>query len=342
LANYTPILRWKRGERVGVQRLGVATRAGVTPLFMIAPDQFKQKPATAGTAARTAAQAFVAEVQTAWGTSPFYLDASGLTPTAAHPNPLVDIATAARAAGLQLIPATRLTASGAYQADVSLVALVDGRGVALRVDMQGMTSASAWTSSWPHSLGDTDLIVDFADQIQIVAGMGATINHAFATLHAGTAWRTVSVAGSSIPANLTGYAAGLHRIGRAEWALWTNLNAASLPYQVHFGDYATVPLAAPPAGIAWGFPISVRYTLPTEFLICRGVGTTGFGGVDMDVQLSGHARSIVGFAGRTPLPGCWGDQRIDAIAAGGSPGNLETWVQISTNRHIEITRSILP
>lgn len=342
LARYTPILRWKRGERVGVQKLTSAGKTGVTPLFLIAPDQFKQKTATGSKPARSAAEAFADEIKTAWGSTPFYLDASALAPSAAHPNPLIDIANAARIIGLNLIPATRLTATAAYQADVVAVATADARGVALRVDMQGLTSAASWSTAWPHALSDTDLIADFADQIGFVAALGAAVNTAFSSLHSATLWRSISVAGSSIPANLTGYTAGLHPIVRSEWSLWQQLNAASLPYQIHFGDYATIPLAAPPAGIAWGFPISVRYTLPGHFLICRGVGTTGFGGVDMDVQLSGHATSITMYPQRNALSHCWGDQRIDAIAAGGSPGNLETWVQISTNRHIEITRNRLP
>ena len=342
MAQYTPILRWKRGERVGVQRLTPAGKTDVTPLFLIAPDQFKEKPATASAPVRSAAEALAAELKTAWGTTPFYLDASALVPSAAHTNPLVDIANAARVIGLQLIPATRLTATAAYQADVLAVATVDTRGVALRVDMQGLTSAASWTTAWPHALGATDLIADFADQIGVVAALGAAVNTAFSSLHSATLWRSVTVAGSSIPANLTGYAAGLHPIIRSEWSLWDQLNSASLPYQIHFGDYATIPLAAPPAGIDWGFPISVRYTLPGHFLICRGVGTTGFGGVTMDVQLSGHATSITMYAHRNALAHCWGDQRIDAIAGGGSPGNLESWVQISTNRHIEITRNRLP
>jgi hypothetical protein len=65
--------------------------------------------------------------------------------------------------------------------------------------------------------------------------------------------------------------------------------------------------------------------------------------VDMDVQLLGHARTIRGYAGRGALTHCWGDEKIDRIAARtDGPGNLETWVQIGVNRHIELVRSRLP
>lgn len=75
----------------------------------------------------------------------------------------------------------------------------------------------------------------------------------------------------------------------------------------------------------------------------QGVGTTGYYGVDMDQQLLGHAQNIVNFANRGPLAHCWGDAEVDAIAAGSKPpSNLERWVQIGVNRHIELIRANLP
>jgi hypothetical protein len=136
--------------------------------------------------------------------------------------------------------------------------------------------------------------------------------------------------------------AGLHTIPREEVQLWSDIANAGLPYRIDFGDYATPPIAEPPPAIAWGYPINVRYTLAKDFLICRGVKTTGFGGVDMDTQLIGHAQSIVAYTQRGPI-NCWADNYIDQIAAKTiGPGNLETWVQIGINRHIELVRSLLP
>ena len=146
-----------------------------------------------------------------------------------------------------------------------------------------------------------------------------------------------------MPENFTGLVAGKHIIPRSEVALWQMLAAAQLPYQIDFGDYASISTTPPPSGIAWGFPINVRYTLATDFLVCRGVATTGFGGVDMAPQLTSHANTIRQHAGRTPLAHCWADGVIDAIAANGaSPQGLEHWVQLGVNRHVELVRHLLP
>jgi hypothetical protein len=191
-------------------------------------------------------------------------------------------------------------------------------------------------------LSDTDLIADFMDNVGTVAALGASLEHAFQNLHASTRWRTVAIAGTSMPENFGGLVRGLHTIPRVEWQLWQRLVNAGLPFRVDYGDYATVALVPPPEGIAWGYPINVRYTLTSDFLICRGVGTTGINGVDMEPQLIGHAQSIVAFPQRGRIA-CWADKVIDAIAARvEGPGNLEKWVQISVNRHIESVRVNLP
>lgn len=326
---YIPILRPKRGERVGLRNVSLAGRQDVLPLFVLVAGQVPRN--------------LVAEIKTAWGTAPFYLDASALVIPAGQQHPLVNIAAQARAAGLSLIPSTRVTAPQVYHHAMVSVARMDQRGAAVRVDLQGLTSASTWANAWPIPLDKTDLIADFTDNIGVVAALGTSVNHAFANLHGRGNWRTVTIAGTSMPDNFSGYQAGIHMLSRAEVSLWQQISALNLPYRVDYGDYATVPVNPPPQGIAWGFPINVRYTLDRHFLIGRGVGTTGFGGVDMDQQLMGHAQNIVGYNARGPLAHCWGDTKIDAVAAGrNQPGNLETWVQIGVNRHIELVRSRLP
>ena len=71
----------------------------------------------------------------------------------------------------------------------------------------------------------------------------------------------------------------------------------------------------------------------------RTIGPTA---VDMDIQLVDHAQKIVSCTERVRIK-CWGDDRVDNIAGGQEgPQNLEHWVKIGVNRHIELTRSNLP
>ena len=340
---YVPIIRWKRGERVGVQHLSGPARNDVFPLFVLGTDQYVGRKATKKSPVVPAPDAIAAELQSIWGKAPFYLDATALPASTAGHHPLVDIAASMRALGLSLIPATRVTAPGSYQAAVNATAAKDHRGVLLRVDLQEFSAAATWQSAWPTPMAETDLLVDLEDTIGVVAQLGAAVDHVFSNLHGQGQWRTVTMAATSMPENFSGYTAGTSTIPRTEHALWSRLSGISLKYRLDYGDYATVAVMPAPSGIRWGFPINVRYTLPREFLICRGVATTGPGGIDMDPQLVGHSQSIVGWKGRGPLPQCWGDTRIDRIASRiENPQGLEHWVQIGVNRHIELVRSILP
>jgi hypothetical protein len=343
MARYIPILRLMRGERVGLQHLSPAGRTNVAPMLVIAPKQFVGKKATKKHPAIPAANVIANEIMTAWGTAPFYLDASALSATPSGHHPIVDIANACRAIGLNLIPATPLHVAAPYQHGVQAVVTADNRGVALRVDLNEFSTAAQWMSHWPFQLGATDLVVDVEDNAPMVATLGAAVTNVFLALPSAGQWRSVTIAGTSMPENFTGFVAGKHLIPRAEVVVWQRLNSAQLPYQIDFGDYATVSTAPAPSGIAWGFPINVRYTLAGDFLVCRGVATTGFGGIDMAPQLTGHAAMIVQHGGRGPLAHCWADGTIDVIAANGTgPQGLEHWVQLGVNRHIELVRNLLP
>ena len=339
---YVPNLRWKRGEKAALKHLSTNGHTDVQPLFLLGADQFKAKKATKNNPALPAPRVVAEDIAAYWGTDPFFLDASSLSSTGLPQHRLSDIAAECRNLGLSLIPCADLGMSSSYAAAISAIVHVDGRGVGLRIDLQELTSMPSWIGSWVFPLAETDLIVNFGDQAQQVHSLGNILISAFQSIASG--WRSVTMVGTSMPENFVGLSAGTHLLPRFEKHIWDMLNSAPLPYRLDFGDYATVSLAPPPPGIAWGYPISVRYTLPNETLICRGVRTKGVGAQDMDVQLLGHAKTISNYGpARGSLPHCWADQEIDDIANGNTnPGNLEHWVRIGVNRHIELVRSMLP
>jgi hypothetical protein len=340
---YTPLLRWKRGEQEALSHLSDAGKVNVAPLFILAPKQYVGKKKTRKTDAIPAPNVVVLRLLEIWGTTPFYFDASDLPSPDGTKHPITDITAQARASGLNLIPATRLNAAKAYQDAVTAITKTDPQGVGLRIGLQSMTSASKWAPNWQHQRKNTDLLIDFGNQVSTVSALGDSIDHAFLHLFEGTVWRSVTMLGTSMPENFADLTNGLHFVERSEQQLWARLTALGLPYTLHYGDYATVPFTPPPEGIKWGYPISVRYTLPTHFLICKGVRTKGPTASDMDVQLKGHAKQIVAYKQRTPLSWCWADARIDEVASGKiGPKGLEEWVKYGVNRHVELVRSRLP
>ncbi|MCJ2011798.1 beta family protein [Methylobacterium sp. J-076] len=339
--DYIPILRWKEGEKNAIRSLLPADKANMTPMFLLEPEQYKVRKATKKTAAVPSADHFVAQVAAFWGKDAFYLDASGIAAPAGTQHPVIAIAAAARAHGLKLIPATPLGAPAAYTAAVAAIVQQDQEGVALRIDLQEFTSAATWAPTWPFPLAETDLIADFGDDIGSVTKLGNIVQTVFQQLHAGKDWRTVTIAGTSMPANFAGMQQGVYTIPMETLALWQMLHPV-VPYRLDYGDYATPPLGVIPPGIVWGYPINVRYTLVGQYLICKGVKTRGSGAVDAAVQLTGHAQTIVQQANRNRLTGCWADDEIDAIAAGASPQGLLHWVKIGVNQHLTLLRRTLP
>ncbi len=269
---YVPVLRFKAGERRALEKLSVTARRDVVPLMVLAPEQFVGKKATKGAAAIPSPAYFVQQMTYAWGGSPYYLDATAI-PNVAAGHPLIAIAAHARAAGHALIPAITLGATAPYQAAALNAAQVDGRGVALRIDLSELARSAQWVPGWSVPLDQTDLIIDLGE-VSAAASLGAALDPAFQSLYGASHWRSVTLVGTNMPSNFQGFAAGLYPLSRAELSLWQRLITIGLPYRLDFGDYGTVSLAPAPPGIAWGFPITVKYTLGATYLICRGVRTT--------------------------------------------------------------------
>lgn len=322
----------------------------MTPLVMLGNEQFKHRKATAKIEARTAAKAFCDEVKEVWGATEFKLYAGDLSPADEDgPHPLLAIGVAAQEAGLKLVPVVRFDDEEEYKLAALEVANEGSGALGLRISLGEMGSAADWTETvTPES---TDLVVDFGSNIGVATTLGDILGDAFVRLHAGPTWRSVTIAGSSIPDDFTGVAAGPHRIERQELSVWRTLRKRLLPYPLFFGDYTTISPNARAPGVRWGYPINVKYTLKDDFLVCRGIRTLGLPArkgkpakaiptMDMGPQLIGHARTIVDLPDRDAIAGCWGDAQIDKIASGEiGPGGLGEWVQYSVNRHIELAVS---
>ncbi len=334
---YVPIMRWKRGEKIGLKNVLASSKARVFPIFELESDQFKLKAATSRQSALSAAEVVVKDVIECWGTSaPF-----GLFFKSAHS--LTEIATVARSNNLKMIPVTTLHAPPSYQSAIIAIQNIDRRGIVLRISLNDAATVSTWMPSWPLHPSKIDLIIDIADQVSVVNGLGVIVDNLFKGLHKNYQWRSVTLSGTSMPQNFTGYVSGVHVIERLEFDLWQRLCAVGLASQLDYGDYTSTSIAPAPSSIAWGYPINVRYTIGRTFLICRGVRTVGSTGIPANVQLRGHANTILNTSGRGPITHCWADQRIDAIALGTEgPQTLEHWVRIGVNRHIEEIIRILP
>jgi hypothetical protein len=339
---YVPILRWKKGEQTALLQLSSAGKTNVFPLIILTSEQYKPKKETKAKSSVPSADVFAEMVLNCWGKGAFYLDATALPdlPNAQHP--LTDICASARLKGIELIPCTKLSASGPYNSAARAANNVDKAGIAIRLDLGDVANAPQWAGSWFIPIQETDLIIDIGGNTRMVQQMLPQAQATIHGLHLANQWRTVTFAGTTMPLDFSGMTQGVHLIPRIEKVIWQTI-ANGAPFRLDYGDYTTVPANAISRDIPWGYPINAKYTLNDDFLICKGISPTGLGGIDMDLQLIQHANTIVNYPSRNPLSHCWADTQIGAIAGKSlKPSNLATWVQYSVNRHIELVRHILP
>jgi hypothetical protein len=234
---YTPILKWKQGERIALHHLSPTARIDVTPNIVITQAQFdpsSKKKASSKPSKKSPpppSEYLAKQIADAWGKTTFFLDVSDLPGTATK-HVLDDIASKANAAGLSMAPSTKLNAPPEYIAAVSRVAKHDGRGAVLRISLNQISSAAIWMGSWPLSFADTDLVIDLANSVATVLALGPPIFVPFQSLYQATAWRSVTLAGGSIPATLSGYRVGCTMLPRAELQLWIALKKANLDYEL--------------------------------------------------------------------------------------------------------------
>lgn len=344
---YVPIIRWKQNERAALRNLSDEGRRKVTPLIALSPQQYIGPRRSSSKAAKTSvispSEYFVTQVLDAWGPTRVFVDASELSGTTSR-HDFDDIAESARTLGANIVPATRLEAPSEYLNSIMRVSAQDNRGMAFRLTLSEMVAASDWFSRRICDPKKTDLIIDLAGSVSSVAALGVSVAPAFASLYRGNQWRSVTLAGGCIPSTLSSFDHGATAVPREELSLWRLLSAANLPYRLDFGDYGSISPDASTKSIPASVPINAKYSLSERFLVFRGVKITGPGAVPMDHQLRNYAKAIVAHPTRGALSHCWADGRIDQMATDTSisMGNAGVWVGLNMNRHIEVTRYVLP
>src|SRR5690242_13646584 len=134
--HYVPVLKAKKGELVGLERLDPAVGQAMTPLLEVPPipwDFVADGPAKTIDAHLPPVSN---QIQRHWGTRAFFLDtlylddndrlADGRTPAAA-------VLEECRVAALSAIPVTGVGRGATHHADVAAAVALDGRGAAIRV-----------------------------------------------------------------------------------------------------------------------------------------------------------------------------------------------------------------
>lgn len=341
---YVPILLTKRGERIAMRDTVASVKDRMEPLWVVAP------PAEGKTIDHAVANV-ASDLSTDWGPRLAFVDTQylGDETTAAGAHTLTHVVTAARTAGVPLIPVTGPDRTPAHHAVTAALAAMPG-ALAGRVCLR-LTFADALQLTLPPAsriwdmpallatLGvvpaGVDVVLDFGEQVGH-PGPAATIAHAIVgALASSGAWRSVTLAATSIPASLAGYAQmALTALPRLEWQAYTHLAGLGPAVAVRYGDYA-VQHPDLPLGVDGRFLrifSQIRYSTDREWLIARGQ--------ELKVHGYGHVSALAGLiTGHPDYSGpsfSTGDRWLDSCATGSaaSNGSPEVWRRVGTNHHL--------
>ena len=329
---YVPSLKAKSGEIQALRNLDASLKPRVFPLFQI----------MSGISA-----SFAGDLATAWTGLPIALDGAFRSANDGSAVAFSNLFQAIGATGIPVLPVLDVGTTGTYHAAVGAVLNQYAPGLILRTTLQNIPNAAQWLAQQGGTAADTDLLIDIGHVADLDPALIAPVVLAALQPNVGQlgVWRSITLVSSSAPKDISALVPGPNLVPRRCWQLWWAV-AQTIPH-LHFGDHGIShrDLIEPPGVAMANATVSPRYTLPTEWLIRRGLTTQGVRGQRMGVQYHSHAQALAVHPSFGQVPGCWADGRIQQIAAQagvGSSGNRETWVGIAVNRHASVVCHHLP
>ena len=341
---YMPILRWKRGEHVALENLRTATKERLDPIFVVEADYDPVIDGAQDPAFEARLDQIVSSTERYWPDHDASIDFVNVDedarcgPTLQHF--LIYFFDRARLRNLTLRPVVRIGDDAAFRSAVAAIVSQDGAGVTLRLDPYSFdTSTNSEIDTLLDDIGLTysqvDLVIDCAQHVLPTAIMTTvTVSVIGAITNIGS-WRTLTLAAGSFPDSLSALSIGAQVIPRNCLLLWSSVRAAAPARLPRLGDYAIIHPEPPEVAGFMNPSASVKYTVDNGWLILRGQGTRtrGSGGF---AQFRAHAINLVANPQYCGPGFSYGDQLISDIATGAAgAGNLETWVRIGINHHIE-------
>lgn len=350
--HYVPILKAKAGEYRALQETEPAVKDRMTPLFEIPPIPWDW---TNDAPAKTIDQhldGIAAKVRAAWGSAlPIFVDTAWIPDgevTRDGDHPLVSVAQDCRAEGVRAIPVTGLERTAAYQEAARAVIAEDGEGVCVRIDLGSVEDPSGLAGALDDILGslqlpksDVDLVLDLkALTAQQVGGMSMATMSILRAIPDIDDWRTLVVAASGFPENLSGIgASSVDLLPRAEWVLWMRLwsQRSTIPRMPAFGDYAIAhPDITDVDPRIMRMSANLRYTTEDAWLVFKGRNVRDHG-FEQFQDICAHLVTRPEFSG----PGfSAGDAYLAACSTRSQgPGNATNWRQAGTNHHVAMVVS---
>lgn len=329
---YCPLIRTKTGETTALRHLPTASRPRIFPVF-----QMTGKPPAN----------FAASLIRAWSGSGISLDGQynfGITGLTTDFQNLFRTLTNG---GVSVVPSLEVDAPAPYAQAVQGLVAGARRRVVVRANLAHLSRATQWAQTLGFSTGDCDLLVyaGHVSDLGVDVYESVVVNLLTAAFPAARIpWRSIILCSSAAPKNMGTLNFGRNVVPRLDWELWTRVQR-QVRFPLQYSDCAAGhPDLDEPPGVAMArATVSVRYTVDDNWIVLKGRQQGGVGGQPMATQYRSHAQTLAGDPQFGQLAGCWGDTRIQQIAAGSTTsGNRTSWVEIAANRHFSLVIDRLP
>ena len=344
-SHYVPILKGKAGEYNSLRDLASRFKSKLTPLIEIPPIPWDYDSGGPLKTIDEHLSKTVENILSAWGGEkrPLFIDLCFIDAEErmlGGEHPLIFLIEEAKQKDLLLIPVTGLDRDAAYQSAVISTVPINDMGVCVRIEGDDFSDTldddlNRLIHSFGMSASKMDLIIDLKsipnDQVRLLSRTVIDIINSLPQL---SDWRTITVASSSFPENLSEFEKNTeNRVSRAEWMIYQQVaSSIKIRRKPTYGDYTVVhpqPFEMDPRIMQQG--AKVKYTSGDEFIIVKGQSIKRAGS-EQTRSLCRHITALPEFSG---ADFSWGDNYIDECAKSTvGPGNQTTWVRVGVNHHL--------
>jgi hypothetical protein len=349
--HYVPILKWRQGEYLALERLTNSIKDWCTPLFELPVEPWDFETSKPKKTLDEHVEKLGARLKKNWGVRRCFFDSChipGDAKTSDGRHHVLKMFALTRSAGANAIPVTGIRRNTSFQTAIAQVMRKDGNGACIRLhpeDFEGglNTALPRLLKLLDGTPGEVDLVIDSEAEVSSMPKAQSLVWAGYVrALPNVKDWRSVTVAGSSFPSSLTppNNFRPTGDLDRHEWNAYAALVGRTLPRMPTFGDYAAAAFKTEFLDPRYIDPnAKVKYTIDGKWVVAVGkkVRATGRGQYQELCKAIRNRMPKV-FEGKGYS---WGDDFIADCAAGKGNGGTSTWPSVATNHHVtKVVRDI--
>jgi len=260
-----------------------------------------------------------------------------------------------RANKISFVPVVGLDRVEDYVESVKAAVEIDGNGCCLRLvesDLESIVELQPQINSILKAINlkaaNVDLVVDFGPRVPSKAALPYQID----ALPQLKDWRTLTVAASSFPVDMSGISQNsIEEIEREEWLSWVSLRTKNKALQrmPTYGDYAiNHPILNEIDPRLMSMSPNIRYSSETSYVLAKGQAIprkkknatkqeeAARANLLPNVQYPKLAKKIKNHKSWQGEKFSWGDKFIDACSRKECVGSATNWRAVGTCHHIAV------